>query len=376
MILEAVMKKRKVLLMYITEVSGHHQATLAIEKSLKLLNPTLEILNINGFSFVYPIMEKVINKAYMGVIKRTPRLWDYLYDNPKVVERTRLIKERIHKANHAKFQKLFEQFQPDVIACTQAFPCGLVADYKVTYNLDFRLIGVLTDYAPHSYWIHEGVDHYVVPCEEVKQRLVDKGVAPERVKSLGIPIDPKFSVAHDKQKIIEKLGIDAHLPVILVMGGGHGIGPIRDIVKSLDKLAADFQMIILAGKNKRLIKWLQRKSRQFNKRMIVHEFADNVEEFMEVASLAITKPGGITTAEALVKGLPMVIVRPIPGQEMYNTQFLLDQGVAVKVGRLNDIGPRVDVLLKDSKRLKHMEEIARAHGKPNAALDIAKLILQ
>jgi len=376
MILEAVMKKRKVLLMYITEVSGHHQATLAIEKSLKLLNPTLEILNINGFSYAYPIMEKVINKAYMGVIKRTPRLWDYLYDNPKVVERTRLIKERIHKANHAKFQKLFERFQPDAIACTQAFPCGLVADYKMTYNLDFRLIGVLTDYAPHSYWIHEGVDYYIVPCEEVKQRLVDKGVDPERIKPFGIPIDPKFSVACDKQKIREKLGIDAHVPVTLIMGGGHGIGPIRDIVKSLNKLTTDFQMIILAGKNKKLVKWLQRKSRQLNRRMIVHEFANNVEELMEIATLAITKPGGITTAEALVKGLPMVIVRPIPGQEMHNTQFLLDQGVAVKVGRLSDIGSHVDILLKDSKRLKHMAEIARAHGKPNAALDIARLILQ
>jgi len=376
MILEEVMKKTKVLLMYITEVSGHHQATLAIEKSLQLLNPALEIRNINGFSYTYPIMEKVINKAYMGVIKRTPRVWDYLYDNPKIVAQTQRIKERIQKANHAKFQKLFEQFQPQTIACTQAFPCGLVAHYKTAYNLNFRLIGVLTDYAPHSYWIHEGIDYYIVPCEEMKRRLVEKGVDPQRIKPLGIPIDPKFSIAQDKEKIFRKLGLDADTPVILIMGGGHGLGPIKDIVRSLNKLTTKFQMIVLAGKNKRLVKWLHKKTSKITKKMIVYQFADNVEELMAIASLAITKPGGITTAEALVKGLPMVIVRPIPGQEMHNTQFLLEQGVAIKVKRLSDIGPQINELLIDAKRLAEMERLARAHGKPHAALDVAKLILE
>lgn len=370
------MKNKKVLLMYITEVSGHHQATLAIEKSLKLLNPSLEILNINGFGYTYPIIEKVINKAYMGVIKRTPRLWDYLYDNPKVVRQTRLIKERIHRANHAKLQKLFEQFSPTAVACTQAFPCGLMADYKMAYHLNFRLIGVLTDYAPHSFWIHEGVDDYIVPCEQVKRRLIEKGVDPQRIKPLGIPVDPKFSLPLDKEKIKSKLGYDSRLPVVLIMGGGHGLGPIRDILKALDKLSTDFQMIVLAGRNKKLVRWLRKKAGRMTKRMIVYEFADNVEELMEVASIAITKPGGITTAEALVKGLPMVIVRPLPGQEVHNTQFLLEAGVAIKVNRLSAIGTEVDALLRDPKRLELMSKRARAHGQPHAALEIAKLTLQ
>ena len=162
---------KKILLMYITEVSGHHQATLAIEKSLKGLNPRLEILNINGFSYTYPIVEKIVNKAYMSIIKRTPHIWHYLYDNPAVYKKTLSIKKAIQQSNHSKFEKLFSQFQPDVVVCTQAFPCGMVADYKKEHNLNIKIIGVLTDYAPHSYWLHEGVDYYIVPSEEAKERM-------------------------------------------------------------------------------------------------------------------------------------------------------------------------------------------------------------
>src|SRR3989338_3080571 len=121
--------RQRIMLMYITEVSGHHQATIAIEKALTLLNPAVQTLNINGFSYAYPIVEKIVNKAYMGIIKRTPRIWDYLYDNPKVVKRTQSIKKAIHKSNHVKLAKLFGEFKPDAVVCTQAFPCGMVADY-------------------------------------------------------------------------------------------------------------------------------------------------------------------------------------------------------------------------------------------------------
>ena len=160
------MSNKRVLLLYISEVSGNHQATLAIEKSLRILFPGNETLNVNGFGYTYPLIEKIVNKTYMGIIKRTPKIWDYLYDNPKVVKRLQTVKEIIHKSNHSKLARLFEDFRPDTVVCTQAFPCGMVVDYTRTYGLDVMVVGVLTDYAPHSYWIHEGVDYYVVPSDE------------------------------------------------------------------------------------------------------------------------------------------------------------------------------------------------------------------
>lgn len=370
------MQNKRVLLMYISEVSGHHQATRAIERSLKAVSPGIVTLNINGFGYAYPILERIVNKAYMSVIKRTPKVWDYLYDNPRIFRRLQSIKRIVHKANHTKFDKLFKEFQPDCVVCSQAFPCGMAADYKKTYNLDTKIVGVLTDYAPHSYWLHEGVDYYVVPSEDTAQKLIGKGVAGEKIRPFGIPVDPKFTVKLEKAVIAEKLNLNANLPVVLIMGGGQGLGPIQDVVNSLLQAATDFQLIVVAGTNKKLIKWLKKIQLTSYKTVIFYEFTDNIDELMELAAVAVTKPGGMTTTEALTKGLPMIIVKPLPGQEMHNTDFLLRKGAAIRVNRLEMIGREVDDLFRIPERLEKMRQAALEQSKPNSAFDIARLILE
>jgi len=192
------MSHPKILLMHITKTSGHHRATVAIENALKELDPQVEMLNLNGFAYVYPILEKIINTAYMSLIKRRPQLWDYLYDNPKIVKKTGRIKKILNNAKQPKLKRLFKRFAPDAVVCTQAFPCGMIGDFKKKYNDSVKLIGVLTDFAPHHYWLHDKVDYYVVPTEEAKTRLVQDGIDANRIKLYGIPIDPKFSKTFKK----------------------------------------------------------------------------------------------------------------------------------------------------------------------------------
>jgi len=375
MISKGVKKKRKILLMYITKVSGHRQATMAIQRSLKELDPTVEAPTVNGFGYTYPVLERVVNQAYMSVIKRTPKVWDYLYDNPKVVKKSQSIKKFLHKTSHAKIGKLYKRYQSDTVVCTQAFPCGMMADYKRAHNLDLTLIGVLTDYSPHSFWINEGVDYYIVPSVEAKERFIQKGVSPDSIKVYGIPIRSKFAIQLDKKPIAEKLGIDLSKPVALVMGGGQGLGPIKTIVKSLLGIKLPLQIIVLTGINKKLTKWMGKRKKESKKKILFYEYANNVDELMEISTLIITKPGGMTTSESLAKGLPMVIVDPIPGQEMRNTDFLMKNGIAIRIDKTSDIGEEVELLLRSPHGLKAMSEAAYENGKPHAALDIAKLIL-
>ena len=367
---------RKILLMYITKVSGHRAATLALEKSLNQLDPTTEIMSINGFGYTYPLLEKVVNKTYMGIIKRTPKVWDYLYDNPNIVKRVETIKNFLHKTSHSKLSELFEKFQADTVVCTQAFPCGMVADYKKAHNLKFLLVGVLTDYAPHSFWLNEGVDYYVVPSEETRDRFIKKGVASQSIKVFGIPIQSRFTKRLDKKALAQKFGLNVDLPVVLIMGGGQGLGPIKDVVRSLRKLKSPLQMIVLAGTNARLLRWLRKHSAKLDKKIIVYEFADNVDELMEVSTLIITKPGGMTTSEALSKGLPMVIINPLPGQEIRNTDFLLKSGIALRVDNRIDIGEEVELLLKSPEALLAMRKAAYENSHPTAASDVAQFILR
>ena len=375
-------RKRRVLLMYITKVSGHRQATMAVQRAIKELDPSVDAPTVNGFGYTYPRLERVVNSAYMGVIKTTPKVWDYLYDNPNIVKKSQGIKDFLHKTSHAKIGKLIEKYKPDTVVCTQAFPCGMVADYKRAHKADFKVVGVLTDYAPHSFWINEGVDYYIVPSTEAKERFITKGVAEDSIKVYGIPIRSKFSMQLDKQPIAEKMGIDLNIPTILIMGGGQGLGPIRGVVKSLMKIDMPLQLIVLTGVNKKLMKWLEKqqtkkrpKKSSKNKKLIFYEYANNVDELMELSTLIITKPGGMTTTECLAKGLPMVIVNPLPGQEMRNTDFLLQKGIAIRIDKTNDIGEEVELLLKSPEKIIDMSKAAFAEARPHAALDIAQLIL-
>jgi len=377
-----VKKKRRVLLMYITKVSGHRQATMAVQRALKEIDPNIEAPTVNGFGYTYPRLERVVNSAYMGVIKTTPKVWDYLYDNPNIVKKSRRIKDYLHKTSHAKIGRLIDKYKPDTIVCTQAFPCGMVADYKRAYGADIKVVGVLTDYAPHSFWINDGVDYYIVPSNEAKERFMMKGVPGDNIKVYGIPIRSKFSTQLDKDALTQAMGLDPDVPTILVMGGGQGLGPIRSVVKALMKIDMPLQMIVLTGINKKLMKWLGKqdaKKRQpkvhRNKKLIFYEYANNVDELMEVATLIITKPGGMTTSECLSKGLPMVIVNPLPGQEMRNTDFLLKKNIAIRIDKTSDIGEEIELLLKSPDKILNMRKAAYAEAHPHAALDIANLIL-
>jgi processive 1,2-diacylglycerol beta-glucosyltransferase len=368
-------KHKRVLLMYISQVSGHRQGAVAIAKSLKSLDPDCEVLSINGFGYIYPLMEKIINTAYMGVIKRAPKIWEYLYDNPKIIKLSEKWKRSIHKSSHKKLKPLIDEFKPDVVVCTQAFPCGMVADYKNDNHLPMKVVGVLTDYAPHLYWLHEGVDHYVVPSQEALDRYVKEGVPSQRIKVFGIPIRIKFAQPLDRQVIAKKLGIDPNIPTVLIMGGGQGLGPMKEAVKSLVHLERPLQLIVICGTNVKLVHWIKKIQRQTSKKVIFYDYANNVDELMEVSTLIVSKPGGMTTSECLAKGLPMVIIDPIPGQEERNSQFLVNQGVAIRVEDKRHIARDIDLLLNDPKKLAAMKAAALKNGKPMAAQDIAQLIL-
>jgi processive 1,2-diacylglycerol beta-glucosyltransferase len=370
------MAHKRIILLYITEVSGHHSAALAIEKALRILQPDAEILSINAFNYTNPISEKIVNRLYMGIIKRTPQVWDYLYDNPAVIKKIDGFRAMLHRLNSPKLKNLFEKFNPDAVACTQAFPCGMVADFKKTYNSRIPLIAVLTDYVPHSYWIHDAVDYYISPSEEVAWRLMKKGVPAHKINSFGIPFDLKFNEAVDRTRVMQKMKLNPHERTILIMGGGQGLGPINTIIGSLEKVRQEIQEIIITGTNKKLHNSIKTKAKRCKKRIINLGYVNNVHELMSVADIIITKPGGITTAEALVKKLPMIIVRPLPGQEANNTAYLTKKGAAIKLDDPREINQVIEDILSDQAKLKAFSEAAGRISKPQASMDIAKLLLQ
>jgi processive 1,2-diacylglycerol beta-glucosyltransferase len=312
----------------------------------------------------------------MNVIQNIPGIWEYLYDNPKVVSRINIFKNIAHKINGPKLKKLIDSVKPDVIACTQAYPCGMVADYKAAYGINIPLVAVLTDYVPHSFWLYDSVNYYVVPSEEVAIRLKNKGVESQKIKVFGIPFDPKFNLPVDKSAVCKKLNFDPDLPTVMIMGGGHGLGPIKEVIDRLERVSQKIQEIIVCGSNKKLYDSLLEIINNYHKKNILLGFTDQISELMSISDILITKPGGITTAEALAKNLPMIIVKPIPGQEANNADYLTSAGAAIRLNTLDDLTGIIEGLLKDKHKLEGLRNAAGRISKPQSSLDIAKLLLE
>jgi processive 1,2-diacylglycerol beta-glucosyltransferase len=368
---------RKILFLYLTKHSGHYAAAVSIEHALRRLDPHAQTMFLDSFSHANPILSKVTLKAYLAALKAAPEIWEWMYDNPEFKERTAIIRELLNRGNSKKLQGVLDAFQPDAVVCTQAFACGVIASWKQAKRRNApALIGVLTDFVAHRYWAHDKVDLYIAPNEETKRTLISQGVPPERVKAQGLPISEKFSRPVDQAAVLSGLKLKPGLPKVLVMGGSLGLGPMKSVIRKLDKLPQPFDIIAVTGKNQELKERLSRKGHKLRHHTTILGFVDNVHELMSIAEMVVTKPGGITTAEALVRQLPMIIINPIPGQEAKNTEFLLSQNVAVEAEDASDVMLYVDEFFRNPEKLRCMREAARALGRPHASERAAESILE
>ncbi len=366
--------RKKIMIMYITVRSGHYHAAQAVEKGIRQFNPDAETLTVDTFQYLNPILARLVDRLYLSVVQKWPELWDYLYDNPKVIERSDWLRQALHKYDSPRLKALMNEFDPDAVVCTQAFPCGLVADYKKEHTVDIPLYGVITDFSPHAYWVHDTVDGYIVPVEDSRVWLANHQVDPKKVHVFGIPIAPHFADSPNADQIRKRLQLSPGIPTVLVMGGGQGLGPMVEAVEALDSIARPMQLLVVAGANEKLYHRLITTAPRLRHSVQVFGHVEFISDLMSVATLIITKSGGLTTSEALAKGLPMVVLDPLPGQEVKNADFL----VKAKVARQTDVERLPQVvrhLIDHPQELHAMASNARRIGKPRSALDAAKLVL-
>jgi processive 1,2-diacylglycerol beta-glucosyltransferase len=371
------MKNPRILFLYLTKHSGHYAAAEAVEEAVRRFAPNAETRMLDSFKHANPTLSKVTLQAYLAILKAAPEIWEYMYDNPEFQKRTKKIRDLLNRGNSKKLESVLEEFQPDVVVCTQAFSCGVLASWKQRTGRETPvLVGVLTDFVAHRYWAHDKINLYVAPNETTKATLISHGVAPSRIRVTGIPIRRRYTQIANKNALITQLGLRPDLPKILVMGGSLGLGPMKAVIRKLDKLPQPFDIIAVTGNNALLHEQLERRGRKLRHPTAILGFVENVNELMDVADMIVTKPGGITTAEALVKRLPMIIINPIPGQEAKNTEYLLSHGVAVHAEDANDVVLFVDEFLRNPEKLRQMRAAAEVLGRPLAADLAAREVLQ
>ncbi|MBA4388949.1 MAG: hypothetical protein C0404_13285 [Verrucomicrobia bacterium] len=368
----------KVLILHASAGAGHKRAAEALARAFPMEKPGAEVVVRDILDFTNPVFKRTYSKGYLDVVKRAPELWGYMYaeadrkaDSPWR-KKVRTIFNRIQTLS---FRRFFNETAPDVVVCTHFMSLELLSARKLRGKTGVPLFCVVTDFAVHALWVVENVDGYFVACEEAKRQLLRKGQKADRVTVSGIPIDPVFSKSEPPQAVRERLGLEKQMPTALVLSGGFGVGPTVDLIKSFRGSDFQCQLLVVAGANKDMEREATAAARGIGMPARVFGFVNNVHELMDASDVIISKPGGLTTSEAMAKGKPMIVVDPIPGQEQRNCEYLLEAGAALRLYEADDAPFKIKALLGNPERLAAMTRNALKLGHPHAAKDIAKAVL-
>ncbi|MFQ5834482.1 MAG: glycosyltransferase [bacterium] len=367
----------KILLLYVSQVSGHRRAAEAIEQTLERFYPQIKVRKEDLFKHGNPLVRKILDGLYYAAIKVTPWFWDFLWNSNLIFWLTYGLREFSCLLNSFRlYKEVIVPFNPQVVICTHGLPLALCSTIKRRKKLDYLLVAVPTDYSLHPYWTYNNVDVYFLAHEEMKESLRKKGISQDKVQACGIPISPIFSEDTDKEGLKDKWQIRHDLFTILLMGGGQGIGPLRRTVDTLNRLGLPIQLLIVTGTNDGLKKELQEIEPKLSIPVKILGYTKKINELMEISDLLISKPGGLTIAEALVKDLPLGILDCLAGQERKNQEFLLKKKIAFNLQREKQMLSLIERFLDGFSDFENWQARARELVKPRAALDIARRIVE
>jgi len=359
---------------------GHKKAAEAVDQALRDLGET-DVTTVDVLDYSNPFCKLLYPRFYLFLINRASFLWGLLYyffDLRFIGSFFIPLRRFLHNINAGRFKQFIVYEKPDVVICAHFFPSDVVASLKRKDLFKGRLVTLITDLIPHSFWMVKHSDYFIGAIERTKKDLLRRGIDEKRVKVLGIPCDPVFGVSKDKKKISGQLGIKENFFNVLIMSGGFGTGPIKGIIKSLSALECELrdkvQLIVICGKNKKLFGELDSLKKDLKVKLSVFGYVNNVDEFMEASDCIVTKSGGLTTSEALSKKLPMIIIKPIPGQESRNCKILVGYGTAVRADRVSQVRGYVRDFLEFPEKIFGMKTRMNFLSYPSAARDIAEFV--
>lgn len=322
----------KILIIHASAGAGHQKAAEALFNVLKkspYYSPTL----IDALDYTHPFYKYIYRNTYTFLITKIPWIWQIMFsllDVPFLQTLIRFFRRCQNHLNSRSLERFLIKEKFDWIISAHFFPNEVSAALKRKGNISSKIIGVITDYDVHRIWLAEGIDMYALACDWTKKKIKNLGIPEEKTMVTGIPIDEKFAILHDKQKLKQKLGIEDNIFTVLVATGSFGIGPIEAIIDSLKEC----QAIVICGHNKDLYGRLKKKAKPYVK---VNGLVNNMDEWMSISDIMITKPGGLSITEAMACQLPMIFFNAIPGQETNNIKVLKEYGIGLYPKNLNDI---------------------------------------
>jgi len=347
-----------------------------VELALRELDPDVLVRNVDVLTLTNAAFRRIYGQLYVDLVNRAPHVLGYFYD---LLDRPSRGKDRlmraVQKLNLRPFLTLIRDEPWDLFINTHFLPASLIASLKRKGKIRSPQFIVTTDFDTHRLWVNPPCERYFTATEEGARYLEAFGVRRELVQISGIPIHPAFTRPPSRESCLRSQGLPADGPILLQMAGGFGMGPVKKIFRNLLLVERPLTVVAVAGRNERLRKELEQVAVPERHRVKVLGFTDKMHELLAVADVVLSKPGGLTVSEALACGACLAIVNPTPGQEFRNSDFLLENGAAIKINNLATLAFKIEQLLVDPDRLTRIREKARALGKPDAAFEVARQAL-
>jgi len=371
---------RRVLILSASAGTGHVRAAEALEKVFRERPDVGEVRNVDALRFTNRLFRDFYSKLYISLVQKAPTILGIVYnstDEPWKTDRMRLMLDRLNTGPLVRF---ISKFKPDITVCTHFLPSEIISYLITTGKLDARLSIVVTDLDVHAMWLCRTFHRYFVALEESKIHLENLGLPGDHITVSGIPIDPVFSQIGNRDEMRRAAGFDTDRPLFLISGGALGVSPAAGVLDGLARLKHPAQAVVICGKNEEMKLGMEQQARAIEAvnpglTFRVLGYTDEMHKWMQMADLFIGKPGGLTTAECLASGLPMMIVAPIPGQEERNSDHLLEKGIALKCNEFTTLAYKIDGLLDHPELLATMREKARWYARPHAAATIVDTLL-
>jgi len=375
--LPSLSRNPRVLILSASSGAGHVRAAQALEQAFRATGGC-HVEHVDALEYVSKLFQRLYDDAYIAMVRRAPGLMGLLYDRtdqPWSHPRRRLALDRL---NTQPMIRMLKRVQPDLCIATHFLPAEILAWLIAKKKLRARNAIVVTDYDVHAMWLCRTVDRYYVALEESAEYLAGIGVPREKLRVTGIPIDPLFEVPVARDEARGKVGLSPDARVLLISAGGYGIGPVKHLVEDLLELQRPWQIVAIAGKGEELKRSLEQLSKTAGKlpaggdRLVAVGFTKEMDQYMAAAELLIGKAGGLTTSEALARGLPMALIEPIPGQEERNADHLLEAGAAIRCNNLAAAAWKIASLLDNPEKLRLMGAAAKTMARPRASRAIVE----
>jgi len=361
----------KILIASASVGAGHNQAAKAIAETLRLSMPQARVEVVDTLTFAPWCFRAYYAGGYELLVTRLPRLygWSFrLTDHPRgprrgLLERVRLFDERQFLRRFAGY---IRRTAPDLVINTHFLPSPLIGHMIRRGRYAGRQMTVVTDVLVHRFWLSENVDRWFVPAESTAERLRAWGIEPDRITVSGIPIHPKWDEPLDRQEILANWSLPADRPIVLLTGGAEfTCGPIVRIARDIVQRSGEAFVAVLAGRNKDLLARLAQ-APEAGRDIVGIPFTDRVHELVAACTLMATKAGGLSTAECLAKAAPMVLLKPVPGQEAGNAEHFAQNGAAVIARDDNEVADVVVRLLANRDKLARMSDAPSRLYRPGA----------